>query len=435
MTPERSAPPATDTLLEFLYRLAQAYLASGEQTAQVELLLRRVATAYGIRRARIIAFPTAIFIIVQDGDQERVTLAEGPTQSLRLDQIAHVYTLGQAAQKAEVTPQAGLERLTEIQRLPARYGELGILAGHVILTFGMAMVLMPSSTNLAAAIALGAIVGALKILNRNRPLLAVPLPVVAAALVSALVFLAIQYGLPLEPRHALIAPLVSFLPGGMLTLGMVELAYGDMVSGSSRLVTGFVQLLLLVFGLAAGATLVGYSPENLTDTAVTTLSPLWLAVSPWLGVVIFGLGAFYHFSAPKNSLLWMLFTLLVVYAVQQGAEQFFSERASGFFAMLVVTPLGYLIQLRFRGPPAMVTFLPSFWLVVPGALGLLSVTQMLSDRAAGTEGLINALFALTSIALGTLLGASMYKWLTEKFGWWQLQLGRVGGYFRRKGKR
>ena len=89
-------------------------------------------------------------------------------------------------------------------------------------------------------------------------MLAVPLPVVAATLVSALVFLAVKQGLPVDPLHALVPPLVTFLPGAMLTLGMVELAYGDMVSGSSRLITGFVQLVLLAFGLAAGAVLVGY---------------------------------------------------------------------------------------------------------------------------------------------------------------------------------
>jgi uncharacterized membrane protein YjjP (DUF1212 family) len=40
-----------DDLLEFMFRLGQAYLASGEQTPQVELTLRRIATAYGMRRA------------------------------------------------------------------------------------------------------------------------------------------------------------------------------------------------------------------------------------------------------------------------------------------------------------------------------------------------------------------------------------------------
>jgi len=35
-----------------------------------------------------------------------------------------------------------------------------------------------------------------------------------------------------------------------------------------------------------------------------------------------------------------------------------------------------------------VTYLPSFWLVVPGSLGLHRATRMLSDRKAGIEGLV-----------------------------------------------
>jgi uncharacterized membrane protein YjjB (DUF3815 family) len=77
----------------------------------------------------------------------------------------------------------------------------------------------------------------------------------------------------------------------------------------------------------------------------------------------------------------------------------------------------------------MVTFLPSFWIVVPGSLGLVSVTRILSDRAAGIDGLVTVLTVLVSIALGTLVGAALYKAVTEAFGWWQLQIGRA---FRRK---
>jgi uncharacterized membrane protein YjjB (DUF3815 family) len=132
----------------------------------------------------------------------------------------------------------------------------------------------------------------------------------------------------------------------------------------------------------------------------------------------------------------MLLVLLVAYTTEQiSGELVGSRTAGGFFAMLVVTPLGYLIQLKFRGPPAMVTFLPSFWLLVPGALGLISITHLLSDRSAGFDGLIDAVTALAAIALGTLVGASLYKWLTERFGWWQLQLGRVERYFKSNKKR
>jgi hypothetical protein len=60
---------------------------------------------------------------------------------------------------------------------------------------------------------------------------------------------------------------------------------------------------------------------------------------------------------------------------------------------------------------------------------------MLSDRAAGLDGMTTTVFVFASVALGTLMGASLYKWLTERFGSWQLQIGRAGRYFRRDNKR
>jgi len=421
--PSPPAPPHTQSeLLEFLYRLGQAYLACGEQTAQVELQLRRIAAAYGARRSRVVTFPTAIFISINEGEEERVTIAEGPLRGLRLDQMAAVYNLGDDAQRGRVTVREGSERLAAIFRQPERFGEVGTLVGHIVLTIGVALVLNPEMTTVMAAATLGAVVGALKALMPNRPVFSVPLPVIAASLASTLVFLAVRYGLEVNPVHVLVPPLVTFLPGAMLTFGMIELAYGDMVSGTCRLITGFVQLFLLVFGIAAGAMLVGLPVNAMPEIAVQFASSPFV---PWIGALVFGVGVFLHFSAPRNALPWMLLVLLMAFGAQRAAAMVFGSQFSGFFGTLVATPLGYLIQLRFNGPPPMVTFLPSFWLLVPGALGLLSVKQMLSDTYDGVEGLITTVFVFASIAMGTLLGASLYKTVTERFGSWRLQIGRA----------
>jgi uncharacterized membrane protein YjjP (DUF1212 family) len=420
-----AVPPTTSTaiLLEFLFRLGRAYLACGEQTAKVESLLRLTAAAYGMRKARVVAFPTAVFISLHDSQGERVTLAESPPEMLRLDQMAEVYKLGEQAQRASIDPRQGLKRLAAIQRQKVRFGPVGHLAGHVILTVGLALVLMPTPANLGAAAVLGLIVGLLKLLGPDRTLLAVPVPVIAAATVSSLVFLAIRHGIDVDPLHALVPPLVTFLPGGMLTLGMLELAYGDMVSGSSRLIAGFVQLVLLAFGLAIGTILTGYVPADLVYSAGNYVPILW---TPWIGVLVFGLGVYLHFSAPRGSLQWMTLVLLMAFGAQRLASVYFSSELSGFFGMLVATPLGYLIQNRFRGPPAVVTFFPAFWLLVPGALGLLSVTRMLSDRAAGLDGLVTVVYVITSIALGTLVGASLYRSISETLGALRDRVGRTG---------
>ena len=418
-TPQANAVPTNDTakdptketstLIDFMCRLGQAYLASGEQTAQIELLLRRIASAHGIRKSRVVAFPTALFISVDDGTGER-------------------FTLGTAVQTRELTPQQGLEQLTAILRKQPRFGTLGIIAGHTVLSIGLALVLMPTWNNVLAAGILGTFVGVLKALKQGRGVLAVPLSVVAAVLVSAIVFTAAEHGYMTDPLHALIPPLVTFLPGAVLAMGMVELAYGDMVSGSSRLVNGFIQLVLLAFGLAGGAALAGVGMADLVDNPASIISSPWV---PWLGVIVFGIGVNVHFCAPKRSLRWLLLVLIITFAAQRISATIVGSEFSGFFGTLVAMPLAYLIHLRFRGPPILVTFLPSFWLLVPGALGLISVKQLMSDRAAGVEGLSTAVFVFASIALGTLMGASLYKVITESLGLWQLQVGRVGRYFGR----
>jgi len=414
-------------LMEFMFRLGQGYLVCGEQTAKVELLLRRIAAAYGMRMSRIVAFPTALFISLHDDSGERVTFADVQSQSLRLDQMADIYAIGDEAQSGNLDPKEGLKRLAEVRRQKARFGRIGMVFGHAILSTGLAIVLMPTPVNLASAAVLGFVVGLIKLFNSGRSVLSIPLSVVTATAVSSLVFLAIRYGIPIDPLHALIPPLVTFLPGGMLTLGMVELAYGDMVSGSSRLINGFVQLVLLAFGLGIGAALTGYFPEDLVQSAGRYIIMPWTA---WAGVLVFGLGVYIHFSAPRNSLQWLLLVLFLAFASQRLAVGFVGSELSGFFGTLVATPIAYLIEMKFRGPPAVVTFLPSFWLLVPGALGLLSVTRMMSDRAAGIEGLVTVLFVITSVALGTLVGASLYRWATERFNVWRLQIGRVATYFR-----
>ena len=150
---ETPAAPTVDAgvLLEFMFRLAQALLACGEQTAQVELLLRRIASAYGMRRSRVVVFPTAVFVTFHHGDDERITLAEGPTYTLRLDQIADVYALTKTAEDASVAPRDGLDQLALILRRASRFGWIGSVVGHVVLTVGLAMVLRASLPNILAA--------------------------------------------------------------------------------------------------------------------------------------------------------------------------------------------------------------------------------------------------------------------------------------------
>ena len=173
--------------------------------------------------------------------------------------------------------------------------------------------------------------------------------------------------------------------------------------------TGIVKLGLLAFGIVAAQSLVGIGDRVLNDQPVSRLG--WWA--PWVGVAIVALGDYLHFSAPSRSLPWILLVLFAAYAGQAIGAALFSGELSGFFGALVMTPLVLWIDKQPNGTPSMVTFLPGFWLLVPGAIGLIGVTELVgADRELGSQDLATTFVTIFSTALGVLIGSAAYRTAT-----------------------
>jgi uncharacterized membrane protein YjjB (DUF3815 family) len=61
----------------------------------------------------------------------------------------------------------------------------------------------------------------------------------------------------------------------------------------------------------------------------------------------------------------------------------------------------------------LVSFLPAFWLLVPGALGLVGVTQILgAEHTSGLDSLVTAGATMIGIAFGVLLGLAAATGMT-----------------------
>jgi uncharacterized membrane protein YjjB (DUF3815 family) len=133
---------------------------------------------------------------------------------------------------------------------------------------------------------------------------------------------------------------VTFLPGGLLTTATLDLSAGQVISGASQLVAGTMQLVLLSFGIVAGAQIAGIPAEvAITNGAKNTLR-CW---APWLGVVVFGIGAFVHFSGPRGSLGWSLIVLVAA------RLDHFVHTVVVFIAIGLGVLVGNALVLRRRG--------------------------------------------------------------------------------------
>ncbi|MFS0701882.1 threonine/serine exporter ThrE family protein [Cellulomonas sp. 179-A 4D5 NHS] len=404
-------PP--EEVLGLLRRLGAAMQQAGDAADRVTMILDDVAGTYAASGVSFFVLPTGVFVRIKAGDSTRVDFAPIPRAALRLDQVDALYRLVDDIRHAKLTASEASARLGRVLSAEALFPAWLRVAGTSVMTLGLGLLLNPTASALPAYVVLGALLGVLNLWAERSPGIAVVLPMLAASVVSWLAFTFAEPVLGAAPLDIVIPSLVTLLPGAALTVATIELASGSIMSGSSRLVYGLERLLLLTFGIALGVEVAGLpgSPAGSVPLG---------AWAPWAGVLVFGLGVFLAFSVPPRALPWLLAVLTVAYTVQAGAGLVLGSLGASFAAGVVVLPVAYAIQQRPSGPPVPLTFLPAFWLLVPGALGLQGVAEIIgADAATGLGDFLNALLTVVAIAAGVLVGSGLSERVGRATGGWR----------------
>jgi uncharacterized membrane protein YjjP (DUF1212 family) len=381
-----------------------ALTTTGDAVAEIQQRLRAVAAAYGWEQARISVFPTLLVVALDEREAAGMRTIES-WRELRLDQASEVIRVARRAEAAAIAPGDALAELERALVMPPRFGTAAYVGAHAVLTIGIGLLIRPAPVDLWVYVLLGLVVGGMKAWARRYESGGYLLAVVAAALVSAIAFL-IHGGDDAASLRLTIPPLVTFLPGALLTMATVDLAMGETVTGAGRFVAGLLQLALLGIGIIIGAELVG-DPESGPVAGGADTLPAWTS---WLGVVIFGVGIYVHNSAPRHSLGWLLVVLFAAWLGQLAGEQILTATLSGFVGAAIMVPVAHLVAHARSAPPAHVMFLPAFWLLVPGAIGLIGITEIVGENAdAGTDNFLGALVSIPLVALGILVGTMILR--------------------------
>ena len=373
-------------------------LDSGFDVDSVRAAAADVAAVNGIPRAEIISLPTAIFASAQANGQLATSAVATMGTPLLLYQVEDLNAVVATARTGRIGPAEARERVRAIRESRPLYRPLARVAGNVLAAAGLGVLLGGSWPDIGVAAVLGGVVGVLLLLDLPRRFQV--LVVIAAALLVALgVFLLARIGLPLLLLPSVMAPLVTLLPGAALTTGAVELSTGQMVSGAGRIAAGAIQLVLLALGITAAAALVGVPAVDL----VTESRPLG-ALAPWLAVAVFGVGILVNRCARAPSMGWIMLVLYVAYGAQVLGDFLFGSVLSAFVGAVAMTPVAVLVSRLASGPPAIVSFLPAYWLLVPGALGLEGVASLLGGDVSGLATLTTTLTTMVAISIGVLVG-------------------------------
>ncbi|MGP6172512.1 threonine/serine ThrE exporter family protein [Microbacterium sp. A204] len=413
--PEAGAPPEEDTdLTAMIGQIGTTLLASSQATSDVEDTLNRIAGSYGRPDLRIFVLPTLVIVEDTRAAPVKTEIFPADQAALRLDQSDEVERLVRRVASDQTDPASVIATISEVRSRAPRFGLFLSILGHTLLTVGFGLVLNPTVTALPVYLVLGVIVGAIVVFGNRSPTLSLILPVLTAFAVTLLISLLVR---PLvhDDVLRLVAPaLVTFLPGLTLTIAAVELTSGQMMAGASRLVYGIARLGLLTFGVYAGLSVAGNPPS---PTGAGEQLGTW---APWVGIVLVSIGYYFFSAAPRGSLIWILYALVVAYAAQLLGNVMLGAELSGLVGALIVIPAAYLAARLKAAPSAAIMLTCAYWLLVPGAMGFIG----LSEAAAGTSGATTAILrtagSLIAIAIGMMLGAAFSRDVTAVARGWRL---------------
>ncbi len=393
----------SNQILEMLRVLGCAMLESGQATTDVKETMLRVARAYELPPVRVIALPTIIVVQIS-GHDRRMEVGGITNLSLRLDQLEAIDDLVQRAKLGIVEPEDILARMDKIAQSPARFGPIMRLAGHVLMTLAIGLLINPVWPAIPAYIGLGLVVGLMLQFGTRIPTFATAMPVIVAIVVTILGATVLSEVTGEVPLRIIAPALITFLPGLTLTIAALELTRNEVIAGATRLVYGISQLVLLAFGVVIGLAIVG----NVSTTNEVVLN----SIGPWtplLGITLLALGYVIAHSGPEDAFLWLVLALALTYGAQRLGMLIAPPEFSGFFGALLLVPMSRFLA-RFRtAPTAVVTQLVCYWILVPGSLGFMGIADAATGGAESVSFVVTTTMTLFSIALGTLVGSGLFR--------------------------
>nr|WP_281366037.1 threonine/serine exporter family protein [Janibacter cremeus] len=381
--------------------LGAGLLAGGMPVHEVEEDVREAAETLGHVGIEVAASPTGLWIALTSGD---AATFEGVDGGVRLDQLAEVTAVHAALTAGTLPPADALGRLAVLRQRPHRYPAYGLPLGIFLIGTGVALVLAPAWTSVLFAAVLSQVIAALMMLSGRTLLVSTLMPFLAAFASAMAAFGAAEIGLIDAPLWTLVPPIAVLLPGALIVTGLTELSAGAMVAGTSRLTYGATQLLLATLGVGAAVAVLGVPLSRINGERPDQLG-LW---APLLGLLFIAVGISLLESVPPSLVPALLLTIVATVIAQElGRATDQGPWLGAFLGACAASLVATLVEFVRPQVPRVVAFLPSFWLLVPGSLGLVSVAQIESSPAAGVVAAAEVLAIVAAIALGVLVGAAL----------------------------
>ncbi|MDZ7632597.1 MAG: threonine/serine exporter family protein [Gemmatimonadaceae bacterium] len=415
--PAPSAPPffGAPEAVGFILRLGRALHNAGFSAHRLEATLSDVSRKLGLE-AQFFSTPTSIMAAFGPPDAQRTHLIRAEPGSTNLRHLSGLDRIARDVMYGTLGPVEGSARIERLLSEPATWGTGAVLSAFVLVSVAVASFLHVGTWDLLGAAFVGLLCGLIVTRSRQHsewlgieePMSAFVIATVAQ-LFAALTDSGAGYAMT-------VAGLVVLLPGMTFTTGLIELSTRHLASGTARLSGALVTFLGLGFGVALGTKLGTGVGEWLVSHQIAL--HLVSAPLPWwieaLGVLIAPLCFTVLLQADGKEAPWIVLAASTAYLTSRFAGRALGEELGAFLGALMVSAGSTFIARR-RDTTPIVTIVPGLLILVPGSIGLGSVTSFSQQKVVtGVETAFKVALIGVSLAAGVLAGRAVTGALSRK---------------------
>ncbi|MGV9670246.1 MULTISPECIES: threonine/serine ThrE exporter family protein [unclassified Gordonia (in: high G+C Gram-positive bacteria)] len=405
--PESADP---DDMLSLITEVGEALNSSSYPVPLTQQVLHEICTTYDYDATTEVF---ATYIIALDRQRGRAAMANSSTP-YRFDQIADTETLVHRLRREPIPVPDALHKLRAIADAPPPIHPLARIAGYMLMALGFAMCFRMSPLASVAAVVLSIPIAAVLLWSGTKPAIAALMPVLLTFLAALPIALWSVHGGFDDPVRLAVIPVVTLIPGAALTTALIELTTGDMIAGSTRLVSALIVLLSMAFGFALALDVAGLTSVHLQDLT-SEQAPSWVL---WLAGPVFAVGNILYFCTPQRLWVWTIGLTFGTFWLNNVTRLVMLPAFAGGIALGVTLLVAWVVSDRAKGHPStLVMYLPPFWLMVPGSMGFVAISGVITEdhelSGLGTNAALSLLSMAICMMIATVLAPLVIRLLNS----------------------